>query len=48
MFILGFESTYLENNQNIVNLLNNSLGGAILFAKNIISYEQCLSLNKKF
>lgn len=47
MFILGFDSENLEDNPNLINLLNKSLGGVILFAKNITSYEQCLDLNKK-
>ncbi|MEI7474679.1 MAG: glycoside hydrolase family 3 N-terminal domain-containing protein [bacterium] len=47
MFILGFEETSIKENSNIVNLLKNSLGGVILFAKNIESYEQCAELNRQ-
>ena len=48
MFILGFSGTCLNSeNKNIQNLSKNGLGGVILFAENIHSYNQIQDLSKE-
>jgi len=48
MFIVGFSGTCLNSkNKNIQNLAKNGLGGVILFAENIDSYNQIQDLTKK-
>ena len=48
MFIVGFSGTCLNSeNINIQNLAKNGLGGVILFAENIDSYNQIQDLSKK-
>ncbi|HBG48456.1 MAG TPA: hypothetical protein DDW90_02915 [Cyanobacteria bacterium UBA9971] len=48
MFILGFSGTCLNSkNKNIQNLAKNGLGGVILFAENIASYNQIRDLSKE-
>lgn len=48
MFILGFSGTGLNSeNNNIQNLAKNGLGGVILFAENIKSYNQVQNLSKE-
>jgi len=48
MFIMGFSGTCLNSeNENIQNLAKNGLGGVILFAENIYSYEQTRILSKE-
>lgn len=45
MFILGLEEDFLNEKSNLAKLLNQGLGGVILFARNIKTYEQCKKLN---
>ena len=47
MFIMGFSGTCLNSkNKNIQNLAKNGLGGVILFAENINSYNQIQKLSQ--
>ena len=47
MFIMGFSGTDLNpENKNIQNAIKNGLGGVILFAENIDSYNQISDLSK--
>ncbi len=44
MFILGLDSTTLDENVNLQNALKKGLGGVIFFTKNIQSFEQIKKL----
>jgi beta-N-acetylhexosaminidase len=46
MFILGLEGEKLANNPNLINALNNGLGGVIFFTQNIKTTEQFKKLIK--
>lgn len=46
MFILGLEGEDLQKNPNLINALNNNLGGVIFFTQNIKTKEQFKDLIK--
>lgn len=46
LFILGLEGTELENNPNMIDALQNGLGGVIFFTQNIKTKEQIRQLIK--
>lgn len=46
LFILGLEGTELKNNSNLINALQNGLGGVIFFTQNIKTKKQIKTLIK--